>query len=132
MAVPAAGLAGPAARVEAQSAAAVAKAAPAGGAVESFSLAKVVDIARALAAEAFKPPAPAALDALASATPEEVAAIRYRPSELIWAAGHGLVSLLIVHPSFPWSDREALILGMVDLPLAGLVADRSRATSDRS
>lgn len=53
-------------------------------------------------------------------------------AELIWAAGHGLVSLLIVHPSFPWSDREALILGMVDLPLAGLVADRSRATSDRS
>lgn len=43
-------------------------------------------------------------------------------AELIWAAGHGLVSLLITFPQFAWSDREELIRGMVDLPLAGLLA----------
>ncbi|MBK8174624.1 MAG: TetR/AcrR family transcriptional regulator [Rhodospirillales bacterium] len=45
-------------------------------------------------------------------------------AELIWAAGHGLVSLLITFPDFPWSDREVLIRGSVDLPLQGLIASR--------
>lgn len=43
-------------------------------------------------------------------------------AELIWAAGHGLVSLLTTFPDFPWSDREVLIAGIVDLPLRGLLA----------
>lgn len=30
-------------------------------------------------------------------------------SQLIWAAVHGLVSLLIVRPRFPWAERERLI-----------------------
>ncbi|MFO1038456.1 MAG: TetR/AcrR family transcriptional regulator [Geminicoccaceae bacterium] len=42
-------------------------------------------------------------------------------AELIWAAGHGLVALLITKPHFPWADRETLIRGMVDLPLRGLL-----------
>jgi glucans biosynthesis protein len=80
-----AGLTASAPRVEAQSAA-LAKAAPAGGVADTFAPAKVVDFARALAAEPFKPSAPASLDALSSATPEELAAIRYRQTELIWAS----------------------------------------------
>lgn len=43
-------------------------------------------------------------------------------AELIWSAGHGFVSLLITFPQFAWSDREELIRGIVDLPLAGLLA----------
>lgn len=42
-------------------------------------------------------------------------------AEVLWAAGHGLVALLITKPHFPWSDREALIRTMVDAPLAGLL-----------
>jgi AcrR family transcriptional regulator len=47
-------------------------------------------------------------------------------AELVWAAGHGLVSLLINFPQFDWSDREVLIEAMVDLPLRGLLADAVR------
>ena len=39
-------------------------------------------------------------------------------AQSIWAHGHGLVSLLIARPQFPWSGREALIethLGMLAL-----------------
>ena len=56
---------------------------------EAFSAAKVVDMARALAAEPHRPPSAASLDILGSASPEEIAAIRYRPADLIWA-GAGL------------------------------------------
>jgi AcrR family transcriptional regulator len=42
-------------------------------------------------------------------------------AELIWAAGHGLVSLLITHRHFPWCPRESLIAGMVAMPLEGLL-----------
>jgi periplasmic glucans biosynthesis protein len=83
-AAPAAALTGPASRLEAQTAA-TPTAVVAPGPPEPFAAAKVADLARALAAEAHKPPAPAPLDALASATPEDIAAIRYRPAELIWA-----------------------------------------------
>ena len=30
-------------------------------------------------------------------------------SQTLWAAAHGLTSLLILHPSFPWLDRDTLI-----------------------
>jgi periplasmic glucans biosynthesis protein len=88
VAAPAAGLAGSASRLEAQSAAASTGAAALGNS-EAFAAVKVVDLARALAAEAHKPAAPAPLDALAAATPEDMAAIRLKPSELVWA-GDGL------------------------------------------
>jgi glucans biosynthesis protein len=74
------GLTGLALRLEAQSAAAAAAAVS-----EPFMAARVVDIARALAAAAYKAPTPPALDSLPNATPEEIAAIRYKPVELIWA-----------------------------------------------
>jgi glucans biosynthesis protein len=51
---------------------------------DAFSAAKVVEMARALAAEPHKPPGAAPLDALGSASPEEIAAIHYWPAELIW------------------------------------------------
>jgi glucans biosynthesis protein len=85
VAVPAAALTGPASRLEAQSAAASTRAVPTGNA-EPFTAARVADLARALAAEAHRPPAPSPLDALGSATPEEMAAIRYKPAELVWAS----------------------------------------------
>src|SRR5262249_46712684 len=30
-------------------------------------------------------------------------------SQALWAAGHGITSLLIQRPNFPWADREKLI-----------------------
>jgi periplasmic glucans biosynthesis protein len=83
-AMPAAGLMRPPS-TQAQSTPAATKVAVANGPAEAFTAAKVVDMARALAGEAYKAPTPAPLDALGSATPEELAAIRYKPSELIWA-----------------------------------------------
>lgn len=41
-------------------------------------------------------------------------------AEVIWAAGHGLVALLITNPAFPWSDRAALIDTLCDVLLRGL------------
>jgi len=39
----------------------------------------------------------------------------------LWATAHGLTSLLIAHPAFPWPlDREQLIDGILDQALTGL------------
>ena len=43
-------------------------------------------------------------------------------AEMLWIAMHGLVSLFITKPDFPWSDREALIGGVLDMAIDGLVA----------
>ena len=40
-------------------------------------------------------------------------------AELCWMACHGLVSAFINEPDFPWSDRQELIRGMVDLTIRG-------------
>lgn len=40
-------------------------------------------------------------------------------AEALWAAGHGIVSLLITHEQFPWTDRERLIDFQLDLVLRG-------------
>lgn len=50
--------------------------------------------------------------------PLEVTAV----SQMLWAGVHGITSLLIVHPRFPWADRDALINGTIDALLAGLRA----------
>jgi hypothetical protein len=42
-------------------------------------------------------------------------------AEILWAGGHGLVSLLITHSDFPWSPREALIDAMLEAQLVGMV-----------
>lgn len=44
-------------------------------------------------------------------------------AQSLWASMHGLVSLLLARPSFPWVDQEALIathLGLLHAPLEGL------------
>jgi AcrR family transcriptional regulator len=41
-------------------------------------------------------------------------------SQLIWAAVHGLTSLLIARPDFPWVERERLIAATVEHATAAL------------
>lgn len=43
-------------------------------------------------------------------------------SQAIWAAVHGITSLLIVHPHFPWVDKDHLINHVIDLVLNSLKA----------
>lgn len=43
-------------------------------------------------------------------------------SQVLWAAVHGITSLLILRPAFPWADRETLIGQVVDAAVNGLLA----------
>jgi AcrR family transcriptional regulator len=43
-------------------------------------------------------------------------------AENVWAACHGLISLLITHPSFPFTDQKRLIAGHVRIMVQGLGA----------
>lgn len=43
-------------------------------------------------------------------------------SQALWAAIHGLTSLLILHPHFPWADGELLINTLIGTILTGLKA----------
>jgi AcrR family transcriptional regulator len=40
-------------------------------------------------------------------------------AEAIWAAAHGLVSLLIAMPHFPWSERARLVDAIAEMVLRG-------------
>jgi AcrR family transcriptional regulator len=42
-------------------------------------------------------------------------------AELCWMGMHGLVSALILKPDFPWTDRDLLIRGMIDIHIKGMV-----------
>lgn len=42
-------------------------------------------------------------------------------AELCWMSVHGLVAALILKPDFPWSDRELLIKGMLDISINGVL-----------
>jgi AcrR family transcriptional regulator len=42
----------------------------------------------------------------------------------LWSAIHGITSLLIVFPGFPWGDREAVIATVIDAAVDGLCASR--------
>lgn len=42
-------------------------------------------------------------------------------AELCWMGIHGLASTLILKPEFPWSDRDTLTKGMLDILLRGIV-----------
>jgi AcrR family transcriptional regulator len=43
-----------------------------------------------------------------------------RTTQILWAGVHGVTSLLIAHPDFPWAERGGLIDGMIDTLLGGL------------
>jgi len=43
-------------------------------------------------------------------------------SQALWAACHGITSLLIVHTRFPWADNDKLIDQVVDTMIEGLKA----------
>ena len=40
----------------------------------------------------------------------------------LWAVVHGITSILISHPHFPWPDNEKLIDHVLRLQCAGLTA----------
>jgi len=69
-----------------------------------------------------------ALDCLRQAIAECVRAGKFRKLELekasqtIWAAVHGITSLLVVHPDFPWVNREELVDQVIDTAIEGLKA----------
>lgn len=42
----------------------------------------------------------------------------------LWVSVHGITSLLLSHPNFPWPEREALIDAVLATPMFGLVANR--------
>jgi AcrR family transcriptional regulator len=48
-------------------------------------------------------------------------------SQTLWAATHGLTSLLIAHPAFPWVQQDKLIDHLLDLITRGLVIPESQA-----
>ena len=41
-------------------------------------------------------------------------------SQILWAGVHGITSLLIAKPSFPWVDKKKLISETIDTMLEGL------------
>ncbi len=43
-------------------------------------------------------------------------------SQALWAAVHGVTSILIVHPDFPWVERERLIASVIDSLVDGMRA----------
>ena len=43
-------------------------------------------------------------------------------SQALWAAAHGITSLLILRPAFPWADRDKLIGQVIDAAVDGLLA----------
>ncbi|MBI3484887.1 MAG: TetR/AcrR family transcriptional regulator [Acidobacteria bacterium] len=45
-----------------------------------------------------------------------------KTSQVIWAAVHGVTSLLIVHPDFPWVSREDLVGQVIETTIEGLKA----------
>ena len=44
-------------------------------------------------------------------------------AELCWMGIHGVVAAMIHKPDFPWTDREVLIKGMLDIVQKGIVRD---------
>jgi len=53
-------------------------------------------------------------------------------SQVLWTAIHGVTSLLIVLPKFPWVNREELIDSVIDNAIAGLrqPAEKSRRNGE--
>ena len=52
--------------------------------------------------------------------------LNYTPetaAELLWMGLHGLVAALNNNPDFPWTQRDELIAGMLDIVTKGVLAD---------
>ena len=49
--------------------------------------------------------------------------------QVLWANIHGLTSLLITHPRFPWLDRNVLIDTLIENTMAGLQVKQSALTN---
>jgi len=43
-------------------------------------------------------------------------------SQSLWATAHGIASLLILRPAFPWADRDKVIGEVIDAAVDGLTA----------
>jgi AcrR family transcriptional regulator len=41
-------------------------------------------------------------------------------AQVLWTMNHGVTSLLITNPNFPWADRERLIDSVIDCAIGGL------------
>lgn len=50
-------------------------------------------------------------------------------AQTIWAGIHGLTSLLIMDPGFPWKEREALVESLIGMVIGGLRAPGRGASS---
>jgi AcrR family transcriptional regulator len=50
-------------------------------------------------------------------------------AQVLWANIHGLTSLLITHPRFPWQDRNLLIDTLIDNSVAGLQVKQTALAS---
>ncbi len=46
-------------------------------------------------------------------------------AQILWSAVHGITSLLIARPRFPWVRRQRLIGEVIDNSVRGLLAERS-------
>lgn len=47
-------------------------------------------------------------------------------AQLLWASVHGITSLLVNRPTFPWTQKEKLIEEVVDNAIRGLLANPSK------
>jgi hypothetical protein len=39
----------------------------------------------------------------------------------LWSIVHGITSLLLTHPQFPWPDRDELVNHVLSMPILGLL-----------
>ena len=81
--------------------------------------------------EDLAPPKPrAAYEGLASRIQACVEARRFRRLDIqfmaqsLWAAAHGVTSLLVQRPAFPWVARDKLIAQVIDSAVASLLAEK--------
>ncbi|MGH8427873.1 MAG: hypothetical protein ACRES7_07820 [Gammaproteobacteria bacterium] len=51
-------------------------------------------------------------------------------SQALWAAIHGIISLLIQRPTFPWARRNTLIKRVIDNAVDNLIIPPGAATNE--
>jgi hypothetical protein len=52
-------------------------------------------------------------------------------TQALWAATHGITSLLIQRPSFPWVSKDRLIDDVIDAAVRGAIGPRGRRLNGR-